>query len=343
MRAKACATALLLVVAGFLTACGLGGGFAGEARDLPGVRDARIDKRALDTDYYGYTAIVDMEPRASTSEIVRALDLLADWKRTEGTGGDDGVRLYLGAGTTSLEDEGWGDGAHHSGPSAVIATARGHAKNVANAGLLLRATEVLRKPVTVRGYEWAVTTDAPRETLEEVARDPQLAAVPGLSLTQALEGPAVDYWRTPTAFSSTEPITPQHLAAYDRAVANARLVREGQVHVEFVGSETGVTPSVTKRHPGAIMVRMSLRLPGMVGPKALAPDPLDDPRWPLVAAQLDLLRTLPPGSSLSVDLEWGRAPEGGAGHYRWLVELSRGGKVPRQPLWNAVAADYLTR
>lgn len=343
MKIRVSMAGLVLAALPGLAACSADGGFAGEARDLPGVRDARVDKRALDTDYYGYTAIVDMEPGATRDQIAGALDLLADWKASEGNGGDDGVRLYLGAGTVALDEEGWGDGAHHDGPSAVIATAAGHRKNLSDADLLLRATDVLEKPVTVRGHEWAVTTDEPRETLAEVAKDRELAAAPGLFLAQALEEPGTDYWSTPTAFSSTEPLTPQHLAAYDRAVANARLVRQARAHVEFVGSETGVEPAVTDRHPGAITVRMSLRLPGMAGPKALAADPLADPRWPVVAAQVDLLRTLPRGSSLSVALEWGRAPEGGAGRYLWLVELSRGGRVHPKPLWNAEAAAYLTR
>lgn len=343
MRIRLSMVGLLLAAAPAMVACGAGGGFGADARELPGVRDARVDKRALDTDYYGYTAIVDMEPGATREQITGALDLLADWKRSEGTGGDDGVRLYLGAGTVTLDDEGWGDGAHHEGPTAVIATAAGHEVNLANAALLLRATDVLEKPVTVRSYEWAVTTDEPRETLGEVARDPELAAAPGLSLAQAFEAPGVDYWSRPPSFSSTEPLTAQHVAAYDRAVANARLVREGRVHVEFVGSETGVSPAVTDRHPGAIAIRMSLRLPGMVGPKALAADPRSDPRWPVVAAQVDLLRTLPEGSSLSVALEWGRAPEGGAGRYLWLVELSRGGTVHPKPLWNQEAAAWMAR
>lgn len=335
-----------LLLAGLpgLAACGTGQGFAGEARDLPGVRDARVDKRALDTDYYGYTAIVDMEKDATRDEIAGALDALSTWYAPR-RGDDDGVRLYLGGGTTELDDEGSGDSAHHEGPTAVVAdAARSHAGNVAYADLLLHATRVLAAPVTIRDYEWTVTTDDPDEMLRRVLADPGLAAAPGLHLAQPFEGFGPVVWRHPD-FSSTEPLTREHLRVWEQAQATAKLVREGKAMVTFVGSDTATSPRTTDKHPGAIDVRTVLRLPGLAGPKALAADPTADPRWPVVAAQLDLLKTLPEGSSLSVDLEWGRAPEGGADNYGWLVSVTNGRKVAlrKDVRWNAAAAAYLAR
>lgn len=337
--------ALVLVLAGWLlVACGEGGGQGGTTDafdDLPGVRDTAIRKEALDTEYYGYTAVVDMEPDASVQQITAALDGLATWFK--GRAGDDGVRLYVGGGTTTVED-GWGDGAHHGGPAAIIAAAGSHARNAANAELLLHATEVLDAPVTIRDYEWAVTTDDPRTMLGHVLADPLLAAAPGLHLVQKWEEAAGSYWQMPPDVSSTEPLSRTHVRAYDRAVANMKHMREGRAHLEFVGSETGVWPRHTDKHPGAVTIRITLRLPGLAGPKNLAVDPLQDPRWPLVAAQLDLLRTLPEGSQLSVNLEWGRAPEAGsASHYGSLVEVQNGGRVLPKPRWNDEATAYLAQ
>lgn len=335
---------VLALVGWLLVACSEGGGQGGTTDafdDLPGVRDTAIRKEALDTDYYGYTAVVDMEPDASQEEITAALDGLATWFK--GRGGEDGVRLYVGGGTTTVED-GWGDGAHHAGPSAIIAAVGSHARNLANAELLLHATEVLDAPVTIRDYEWAVTAEDPRALLGAVLADPQLAAVPGLHLVQNWEGDSRSYWETPPDVSSTEPLSRMHIRAYDQAVAKMKHMREGRAHLDFVGSETGVVPRHTDKYPGAVTIRMTLRLPDMAGPKSLAADPLEDPRWPLVAAQLDLLRTLPRGSVLIVSLEWGRAPEAGsAARHHELVELEKEGKVYRSPFWNDEAAAYLAR
>lgn len=334
-------TAGPVAVAVVLAACGqlLGsGGVDGELESLPGVRAAAVHKEALDTDYYGYNAVVDMDAGATRDQIVAALDALAAWHGDEES--EDTVTLYLGGGTVSADAGAGGDGVHRGGPTRVIATAGSRADNIRYADLLLRATEVLDLPVVVRDYEWTVTAKDPRAVLGTVLRHPELSSVAGLHvMPEVAEGAA--YWGAPAEFSSTEPLTRAHVAAYDQAVRNGRLVREGRAHVSFVGSVTGQWPRVTDKHPGAIVVRMMIRLPGMVGPRHLAADPLQDPRWPAVAAQLDLLRTLPDGSQVTTDIEWGRSPEGWAAHFRWMVDIVKGDKVHPKPIWNDEAARYL--
>jgi hypothetical protein len=330
-----------LVAAVVLTGCGQLGssrGVDGELEALPGVRAAAVHKQALDTDYYAHNAVVDMEAGATRDQIVAALDALAAWHGEEEN--EDTVTLYLGGGTVSAEAGTWGDGFHQGAPTRVIATAGSHAENVGYADLLLRATDVLDAPVVVRDYEWTVTAKDPRAVLGMVLRDPELAAVAGLHvMPEVAQGAA--YWGAPAEFSSTEPLTRAHVAAYDQATRNGKLVRHGRAHVAFVGSVTGQWPRVTDKHPGAIMVDMTIRLPEMVGPQHLAADPLQDARWPAVAAQLDLLRTLPDGSQVMANLEWGRSPEGGADRFRWLVDIVKGGKVHPKPIWNDEAARYL--
>lgn len=347
MKRSAVATCATLALT-LLPACGAESGSADDLEQLPGVRAAAVHRQAIDTGAYSYTAVVDMEADASSDELVGALDGLAEWF-ADGHGGEDGVRLYVGAGSVEVYG-GWGDEGDGS-PTAVVTDAGSHQQNVAHADLLLRATDVLGLPVTVRGYGWQVRTDEPRATLQKVAADPALARMPGVHLFAPFptvgdqEGTVPDGWARPAEFGSSEPVRRQHVATYDAAVATARLLGEGQARVDFVGSDPGVDPRPTDTHPGAIEIRMYLRLPGMAGPRALAEDPLDDPRWPVVAAQLDLLRNLPEGSRVSVGLESGTAPEGGPGNLSWLVDVGVGETQPGRPrgAWQQAAFAHLNR
>ncbi len=317
---------------------------ASSFRALPGVRDAMVHRYALDTDYWGHTAVVDMRADATRKEIVGALDALRRWKRGPGNGGDDAVRLTVGAGTLEREDEGWDADAHHPGADAVIATARSHARNAANVDLLLRARRVLRAPVTIRSWEWSVTTPDPAATARRIIADPVLSKERGVSLGPDL-GWDEDARLEPASLASSETLTEAHLATYLAAVANERLMREGEAHVSFVGAPTNQIPPHTAEFPGAIQIYMSLRLPGSRGPKAFAADPLQDPRWPVVAAQLDLLRDLPRGSSVWVTLEHGPMDGGISPRYSRTVVDVMTGVAPveggEKPLWGEAAAAYV--
>ncbi|GGO92297.1 hypothetical protein GCM10011584_28370 [Nocardioides phosphati] len=328
-----------------LAACGIGTYGVDDLRGLPGVRAAAVHKQAIDTGAWSYTAVVDMDAHATRDQVAGALDGLARWYQGD-HGEEDGVRLYVGGDTVAVRD-GWGDDGGR-GPNAIITDAGSHRQNVASAAVLLRAREVFDAPVTVRGYGWTVLTPQPRAALRTLLDHPELAKVPGADLhapQELVPDAPQDDWQLPASFGSSEAVRRQHLTTYDKAVANARLVRGARARVNFVGSDPGVDPRPTDTHPGAIEIRMDLRLPGMAGPRELAADPLADPRWPMIRAQLDLLRTLPEGSRFSIDLEWGKAPEGGPGGFRWLVDLGVGQKKPGRPhgAWQQAAFEYLNR
>src|SRR5436189_4869966 len=101
---------LMVVVLGaaLLTGCGESGpagGLAGDLEDLPGVRAASVDRRALDTDYYAWDAVADMEGGATAAQIAEVLDRLAAWRGSD-AGEERTTAVYLDAGTTDYED-GW--------------------------------------------------------------------------------------------------------------------------------------------------------------------------------------------------------------------------------------------
>lgn len=320
--------------------------------DLPGVRAAALDKFALDTDYYGYSAVADMEPDATAPQIATALDELARWTRSH-KGDDASAALYLGAGTTAYDMESWGSGGVGGGPTAVISATGSHAENLANAGLLIAATHATKLPVTITDGEWHVTSEAPRATAAVIATHPDLANVPDLVVAPRM---LMDHdgFGAPAALGSSS-LTPALLAMYDRAVANADLVREsqgeGKAAVSYAGNsssralgetfdeETGkeIVPPA-----GAVSIQVTLRLPEGAGPKTLAPRLADDPRWPMIRAQLDLLRKQPRGSGLWVWLEFTRDGipyEAG----RSVIEVANGVELPqlaRTP-WNLEAQRYL--
>lgn len=317
---------------------------ASSFRGLPGVRDATVHTYALDTDYYGHTAVVDMRRDATRSEIVGALDALHAWAQGPGNGGDDSVRLTLDAGTIDRDDEGWDADAHHISADAVLTTARSHARNVANVDLLLRARRVLCAPVTIRSWEWSVTTPDPIATARRIIDDPVLSMARGVNIGPEL-GWDENGWLLPASLASSETLREDQLATYAAAVANASLVRGGEAHVSFVGAPTNQIPPHTADFPGAVQIYMSLRLPGSRGPKALAADPMQDPRWPVVAAQLDLLRDLPRGSSVWVLLEHGPMDGGISPRFSRTVVDVMTGVAPveggEKPLWEEAAAAYL--
>ncbi|RJS46304.1 hypothetical protein [Nocardioides cavernaquae] len=336
------------------TGCGQAGSTTSTVdrlRALPGVRDAAVERIALDDDYFGYQAAVDMEPDAQPPQIAIALDELARWKQTH-EGDETSTAVYLDGGTTDLDQETWGEGSDGGGPTAVLATAGSHARNLANAELLVAATAALDLPVTIRDGEWRVTSRAPRATAAVIAAHPDLASSPDLIISPRIPL-GEERWGRPAGFGSSR-LTPELVATYDTAVANAELVREGEVSVSFVGNTSTaglgetfdeVTGEKIEPPVGAVDIMIDLRLPGGAGPRSLAPRLVDDARWPMIRAQLDLLRTLPRGSHVWIWLQW--TPRGGIAYdaTRTVIEVTLGEELVGQARtpWNLQAQQYLAR
>lgn len=118
-----------------LTACGdsdsgAGGGsgngavqreFEEQLEAMPGVDDARVDREAFDTDYWGEEIVVDMVPEVTAPELAAVLDALGERAQTDIDGiGEQSGHVTIGAGTTDSEGEEFDPGA----PPLVLPSTR---------------------------------------------------------------------------------------------------------------------------------------------------------------------------------------------------------------------------
>lgn len=348
-RARGLGVLVGVVLLTLVAACGPAAhpGADEDVADLPGVRDAALERVVLDDDYYGHHGVVDMEPDATPDQIAAVLDELARWKRTLDAD-EVTTAVFLGAGTTELYDAAW-----LNGTAAGIGRVRDPAGNRADADLLVRATTALGLPVTIQEGEWDVVTPTPRETAAVIATHPHLAEVPDLVVRPPFPPPDTDGWGRPGSLGASPRLTPELLATYDRVVDSTRLVARGETVVRFVGNpsrlalgeEYDEAGDVVEPPVGTVQVQVDVRLPDGAGPRSLQPRLADDPLWPMVRAQLDLLREQPPGSHLWIWLQFTRP--GGILYdaSRSLIEVTRGEDVPKvaRTPWNVEASAYLNR
>lgn len=330
-------TLLVAVAVTLLAACGatLGavaeavrdggpGSFASEARGLPGVADATVEKTALDTDYWSWDAAIDMEETATPEEVAGALDKLAAWAGQ--AEGEHSTTLTVGAGEASRSDGCW-----ESGPDTVTPAVADHAANLRRARLVLVARRALEESVCVAEHAWKVFASDPGATGRRILVVPELAAAGGL----VIESP--QGWVGPAG-----PLTKQFLDAYAASLAAARGTRGGRMSVNSF-APAGVESGDRTQQRG-VEVALFLRLLGHEGPSALATPATADPRWPAARAQLDVLRALPEGSQLWLALQhdkgcatchWDRADE--------LLRVSNDGslRVPNPGPWQQAAEEYL--
>ncbi|WGY02729.1 hypothetical protein QI633_02980 [Nocardioides sp. QY071] len=336
-----------VVLLGLVAACGTAGppGPASDLRDLPGVRDVALERVALDTDYYGYHGVVDMEPDATPDQVADVLDELGRWKSTRDAE-EVTTAVFLGAGTTELHDAAWLDGS-----AAGVGRVRDHAGNRADAELLVRATAALGLPVTIEEGEWDVVTPTPRETAAAIVTMPDLAAVPDLVVRRPYPPPDTDWWGRTGSIGASPRLTPEVLTAYDRVVDSTRLVPEGEASLLFVGNpsrralgeEYDEAGNVVEQPVGTFQVQVDVRLPDGAGPRTRQPRLSDDPLWPMVRAQLDVLRDQPAGSHLWITLQFTRPGGIAYDESRPLVEVTRGEHLPKRARtpWNLEASAYL--
>lgn len=336
-----------VAVLALLAGCGPAAqpGPGSDVADLPGVRDASLHRVLLDDDYFGYEGVVDMEPDATADQVADVLDELARWKRTRDAE-EVTTAVFLGAGTTELHDAAWLEGA-----AAGIGRVRDPAGNRADADLLVRATAALGLPVTVEDGEWDVVSPTPRETAAAIVAMPDLAAVPDLVVRRPYPPPDTDWWGRTGSIGASPRLTPELLTAYDRVVDSTRLVREGEASPLFVGNPTrrmlgeeyDEAGNVVEQPVGTFQVQVDVRLPGGGGPRTRQPRLADDPLWPMVRAQLDVLRDQPSGSHLWITLQFTRPGGIAYDESRPLVEVTRGEDLPKRARtpWNLEAWAYL--
>lgn len=249
------------------------GGAGQELDDLPGVGSAEVGEELVDQDQPGTVVVVDVEADITVEELgavfVAVDDLAADqWivsldcapASWEGTREQDDCDVATGSATTA-------SGTPGHGARALLATAR------ALPDATVRVAS--RRDVDVR-----LTTPGPAPVaaaLEVVLADPTLRTVGDLTLAAA---PGADSERF--SVTTDEPVSAPTLALWRRLEPT-------------LGRLPGGTPgsySLAVDRGGRTTLAARVQLPGVVLPDQLTPQRYGAALWPLLRAQLDVLREL---------------------------------------------------
>jgi hypothetical protein len=324
---------LMVVVLGaaLLTGCGESGpagGLAGDLEDLPGVRAASVDRRALDTDYYAWDAVADMEGGATAAQIAEVLDRLAAWRGSD-AGEERTTAVYLDAGTTDYED-GW----RPDGPS-MVRSHRSHTVNLEHARLLLAADAALDGPVTIFGddfiSQWRVQSSNVLETARAIRSDPVLAAAPRV----VIEG-------ANSRLGSVGPLSADWVAAYERAVGTLPQPAGARASLMYFGTPLDGEDFRPGIAPDRLQILLTIQMRERRAPQLIDADATQDPRWPAVRSQVDVMKGRPDGSQLWVWLQYDAI---GNDYRRFhdLVDVTLGKPVKqgKEPSWNDEVAALL--
>ncbi len=294
-------------------------------RDLPGVGDAEAGREEVEDGVTGTVVGVDLEADVEPEELVAVLEEVT-------AAAPEQWAVHLDAGSTDP----FGSEDH----DRVVGTA-------ADAGDLdSRAQRFL---ATARAFPDATVVDAAEETSVLVGPDPtavtavvgQLAAdAPDdlVDVTVAAIDRTDDVSRTVAAFSTTgAPVASDDVTTWEALLATY----DAAPDIAVSGTVLDVD-----RTGGAPVVRLAstVALPGVVRPEDLTPQRYGDRLWPLIHAQLDLVATLPHGSSYSFANDYRSAPDAAPTGTDPLIDLEVGGPPVDDPLgrdWTSDAADYL--
>lgn len=330
----------LVLSAALLAGCGDGG--SGEERDydagpeqhafedeleaMAGVDDAKVEREAFDTDYYGEEIVVDMVSDATAEQVTAVLDALRQHER-DGEGWPQDSKVTLGAGTTSRAGD---DFAPDAAPG-IFGSTRDHGANERMAAMLVNGAALLpdHNIVVVAPQQWSVfgavegtdPTVGVRGVVDAVRKEPLLAdsAHGSISVAAGDRTASLDLWRG---------LRPSLLEDW-AAVAEA--------------FEHDAVRSVSL---GGTSIWITIRLPHDVGPRGLTTDAYGEQLWPLIHGELDVLAGMGPRSTLEVTNQYAFGDEAEGGGYqedRFVsVTLGRPARNDRNGrAWNAEATDYL--
>ena len=330
------AFAVLVLTAVVATGCGDTSSEDGPAsrferrlESMPGVADARVEREAFDTDYWGEEIVVDMDGAASADEVAAVLD--AFHARQQETNGDpQDARVTIGAGTTKSV----GDQFAPDAPPQVV-PAEGSAGSARLARLLVSAVAAFPGDfVSVTSSNWSVIGaaegDDPRAELDRmigvVGADELLSTAKGLDLTAA-SGPDTD--RRTVSLHAYDGLTPELVSSWRRFAArlDPRLVQG----VSF--------------DPASIY--LDVRAGENVKPRQLTTEAYGDVLRPTLHAALDALAAMPRSATLSVTNRYDvNEDEGGSyleDRFLNIRPQLRPGRDRLGRTWNAEAGDYLDR
>ncbi|NYJ01977.1 hypothetical protein HNR19_002675 [Nocardioides thalensis] len=296
--------------------------FEDELEAMAGVDDAKVEREAFDTEYYGEEIVVDMASDATADEVTAVLDALRRRERAS-EGAPQDSKVTLGAGTTSRAGD---DFAPDAAPG-IFGSTRDHAANERMAELLLAAVTALpdHNVVVVSPTEWSVFGAAegsdPRAALADdidaIRSEPLLAdSVQGdLSVTAG---------DRKASFGWYEGLTPDLLEAWHGVAA--AFDHEAVRSVTFAGTAIWIIT----------------RLPEDVPPKQLTTQAYGDQLWPLVREQVEVLAGLDEHATLEITNEYAFDDDGYQEDRFVRLELGRDARPDRQGrTWIDEAKAYL--
>ena len=322
---------LTVAVSAGLAACSGGddpgrpGGAGQGPVDLPGVHASAVGEELVEEDTPGKVVAVDLERDITVDQATAVLEKLDQLPPDQAIGAHHG-----GTATTPQADQDDNGDAARSSPDASQGAAR-HGAEV----LLAAARAFPEAIVTVRGRKdvgidlGAPGPDDVAAALDRVRADPVLSTTGDLTVGSGSRSPDPRF-----SVSTVPPLTDSAIALWRRltpTLATLQLDRGAALSLEVGAAGTTIAAGV--------------EVPGVVPPEQLTPASHGAELWPFLHAQLDVVATLPAGTSYTVGNAYRPVPEAveAHGHDAFLeVQVGAGGRpddLGRS--WNVDAARYL--
>lgn len=297
-------------------------GGSGVLAGLPGVRDTRSGLEEIEDGVRGLVIVADLAKDITVPQLAAVLTAMGAERPELAT-------LSLGWGELP-EDTGTLDGRD----LIDLAYAPLPAPPAERAEQFLTAARTFDGSVTLgpRGTEVVLADESPdavTAAVETTLADPVLRRIPDLSLRTGQRQSA-----DASGLAAHAPVTTATLDRWRALRGTLDRAPDGATAQTWI-SEAGAVgdPAAPTR------VRLDLVLPGVDRTGVVPPAAWGDRLWPLLRAQLDLVATLPRGTTYAVRVD---VSGGGLPATDDLVSLTTGaGPGPRPTAWDRRAAAYL--
>lgn len=328
-RARVALLALAMSVT--LAACDAGGGDPGGRGgtdrgpvDLPGVASSAVGEELVEQDTPGKVVAVDVERDITVDQLTAVFEEIDELAPDETI-----VTLACRTATTELADQ---DDTCDVARSS-IGTAQGPSRHGAEV-LLAAARAFPEAVVTVRSRtEVGIDLGTPgpddvAAALDQVRSDPVLSAAGELTVGSGSRSPDPRF-----TVVTAPPLTDSTIALWRSltpTLPTLQLDRGAALSLQVGTDGTGIVAGI--------------EAPGVVPPEQLTPASHGPELWPFLHAQLDVVATLPPGSTYTVRNAYRLVADGTPHGNDTFVEIAVG--EPGEPddlgrTWNVEAAAYL--
>jgi hypothetical protein len=293
--------------------------------DLPGVHASAVGEELIEEDTPGKVVAVDLERGVTVDQATAVFEKVDELAPDETI-----VTLDCGTATTELSDQDDTCDAATSSSDAPQGPARHGAE------VLLAASRAFPEAVvTVRSRKdvgidlGAPGPDDVAAALDRVRADPVLSTTGDLTVGSGSRSPDPRF-----GVSTVPPLTDSAIALWRRltpTLATLQLNRGAALSLEIGASGTRIAAGI--------------EVPGVVPPEQLTPASHGAELWPFLHAQLDVVATLPAGTTYTVGNAYRPVPEAAQAHgHDAFLDVRVGASGRPDDLgrtWNVDAARYL--